>query len=295
MSHNPISPFRRSAQPPSPQQAVVNYYSSLESRVGYALLLKGRKHLGYYPEGRERLSLLQAQLLMEDLLAQRLALPPGARVLDAGCGEGRVAIHLAQECGLQITGVDLVDWAIKKAQAHAQRARIADRTTFLVTDYTTLGLPDNTFDGVYTMETLVHAQAYREALRQLHRVVKPHGRVALFEYSIAAEGNRPQELEPLGATILERSGLQGLPHFTHGAFPALLAQAGFGMITVEDVTIRVLPMLASFAAYARYPYRVIRLLGLERCWINTVAAAFWEASALQGAWRYNIITAVKLA
>jgi sterol 24-C-methyltransferase len=295
MSHRSMSHRRRSVQPPSPQQAVVNYYSSLESRVGYALLLKGRKHLGYYPEGRKRLSLLQAQLFMEDQLAQRLALPPGARVLDAGCGEGRVAIHLAQECGLQITGVDLVEWAIKKAQAHAQRARIADRTTFLVTDYIAIGFPDNTFDGVYTMETLVHVQAYREALRQLHRVLKPYGRVALFEYSIAAEGDRPQELESLGAMVVERSGLHGLPHFTHGAFPALLAQAGFGMIAVEDVTTRVLPMLATFAAYARYPYRVFRLLGLERRWINTVAAAFWEASARQEAWRYNIITAVKPA
>jgi hypothetical protein len=54
-------------------------------------------------------------------------------------------------------------------------------------------------------------------------------------------------------------------------------------------------MLATFAAYARYPYRVFRLLGLERRWINTVAAAFWEASARQEAWRYNIITAVKPA
>jgi sterol 24-C-methyltransferase len=283
MSRNPISFFRRTTQQPSPQRVVVNYYSSLESRVGYALLLKGRKHFGYYPAGQERLSLLHAQLLTEELLAQRLALPPGARALDAGCGEGQVAIHLAQEHGLQITGVDLVEWAIKKAQAHVQRARIADRTTFLVTDYTTLGFPDTSFDGVYTMETLVYVQAYREALRQLYRVLKPHGRVALFEYSIAAEGNRPRELERLGAMVLERSGMGGLPRFIDGSLHELLAQAGFGMIAVEDVTARVLPMLTTFAAYARFPYRVIRLLGVERRWINTVAGAFWEAFALQGA------------
>jgi cyclopropane fatty-acyl-phospholipid synthase-like methyltransferase len=69
---------------------VVGYYRSPESRLAYRLLLGGTKHFGYYPEGGGRLSMTAAMRRMEDKLGQTLALPPGARVLDAGCGEGAV-------------------------------------------------------------------------------------------------------------------------------------------------------------------------------------------------------------
>jgi sterol 24-C-methyltransferase len=73
---------------------VVGYYRSPESRLAYRLLLGGTKHFGYYPEGAGRLSMTAAMRRMEDELARTLALPPGSRALDAGCGEGDVAGRL---------------------------------------------------------------------------------------------------------------------------------------------------------------------------------------------------------
>ena len=76
---------------------VKNYFSSSESYWAYTFLLKGTKHFGFYPKGKENISIAKAQVLMEDKLAKKLNLSKGFLVLDAGCGEGNVAIHLAKK------------------------------------------------------------------------------------------------------------------------------------------------------------------------------------------------------
>lgn len=83
----------------SPQQKVKDYFNTLESRLGYAFILKGRKHFGYYPKGKENLTMLQAQELMEDKLAEKLQLKSDSLLLDAGCGEGKVAIYVSSQYG----------------------------------------------------------------------------------------------------------------------------------------------------------------------------------------------------
>jgi cyclopropane fatty-acyl-phospholipid synthase-like methyltransferase len=100
---------------------VVGYYRSPESRLAYRLLLGGTKHFGYYPEGGGRLSMTTAMRRMEDKLGQTLALPPGARVLDAGCGEGDVAVRLGTRFGLEVDGVDLLEANLRRARAKAAR------------------------------------------------------------------------------------------------------------------------------------------------------------------------------
>jgi tellurite methyltransferase len=52
-------------------------------------------------------------------------LPPGARVLDLGCGEGRDSVFFA-ECGFDVTGVDIARSGLSKAErlAHARRVRV---------------------------------------------------------------------------------------------------------------------------------------------------------------------------
>jgi ubiquinone/menaquinone biosynthesis C-methylase UbiE len=279
----------------TPQQIVGDYFNSLESRLGYALLLQGRKHFGYYPAGKEQISTLQAQLIMENQLAKRLALPGGSEVLDAGCGEGKVAIHLAQEWNLRVTGVDLLKWAIRNAWDNSRSDGMESRTSFKIMDYTELDFPDESFDGIYTMETLVHVPDYHEALCQLYRVLKPGGKAVLFEYSVSPEWDIPVALRDTWSMVIEQSGMHSLPHFSHGAFPRLLGTAGFVNIAVEDVTTHVLPMLDKFHSYARYPYQLIRAFGLQRRFINTVAGYISRELAETKAWRYNIISADKPA
>jgi hypothetical protein len=78
---------------------VRRYFESRESRWAYTLLLRGRKHFGYYPASAGRLSIVRAQELMEEQMAARLGADRDERVLDAGSGESVVAAYLAGRYG----------------------------------------------------------------------------------------------------------------------------------------------------------------------------------------------------
>jgi sterol 24-C-methyltransferase len=274
-----------------PQQQVIAYYRRLESRLGYTLLLGGTKHFGWYPPGSRRLSMRAAMTLMEDRLGDALDLPRGALVLDAGCGRGAVALRLATAFDLRVEGVDILPGDIRGARRRAARRGAADRTRFQVMDYRRLAFPDGHFDGAYTMETLVHAPDPTAVLGELHRVLRPGGRLALFEYSLAPRRQLTGRQRWVFDTIIAESAMHGLPGFVHGRFPALLHAAGFRDVTVEDVSERMLPMLRRLSQVFWAPYQLSRLLRAQRRLVNALAAV--EAYRHRAVWRYNIVTAAK--
>jgi 2-polyprenyl-3-methyl-5-hydroxy-6-metoxy-1,4-benzoquinol methylase len=59
---------------------------------------------------------------------RRFSVPPG-RALDAGCGNGKTAVWLAER-GFQVVGIDLSPAAISQARTRAERHGVADRTAF---------------------------------------------------------------------------------------------------------------------------------------------------------------------
>jgi SAM-dependent methyltransferase len=119
---------------------VVGYYRKPESRLTYRLL-GGTKHFGYYPAGSSGLSMASAMRLMEDRLGAALDLPSGSRVLDAGCGEGDVAVRLGTRFGLEVDGVDLLESNLRRARRKAARLGLTDTLRFHRLDYTTCRLP----------------------------------------------------------------------------------------------------------------------------------------------------------
>jgi len=274
-----------------PQQQVIDYYRRLESRLGYTLLLGGTKHFGWYPPGSERLPMRAALPLMEDRLGRALDLPRGALVLDAGCGRGAVALRMATAFGLRVEGVDILAGDIHRARREAARRGTVDRTHFQVMDYQSLAFPDGHFDGAYTMETLVHAPDSAAVLGELHRVLRPGGRLALFEYSMAPRQELSERQRWVFDTIIAESAMHGLPGFVHGRFPALLHAAGFRDVTVEDVSERMLPMLRRLSQIFWVPYQLSRLLRVQRRLVNALAAV--EAYRHRAVWRYNIVAAGK--
>lgn len=275
-------------------QKVIKYFNTVESKWGYTLLLKGTKHFGFYPKGKEKISMSDAQKLMEDKLAEKLDLPANSLVLDAGSGEGNVAINLAEKYGLHIYGVDLLDFAVSNALSKSKKLNLQDKVKFKVGDYTKLDFHDKTFDGVYTMETLVHVPDYKKALKEFYRVLKPNGKLVLFEYSVASRSScTPKELE-IADMINQEGAMHSLPHFIHGKFPQILSGVGFKNITVENATTHVIPMLKIFYLIAYVPYIFIKFLGLQRKFINaTSAVEGYRIIRNADVWRYNIISAVK--
>jgi sterol 24-C-methyltransferase len=276
-------------------QPVPRYYRTFESRLGYRWL-KGVKHFGYYPDGSPTVPMLEAQLQMNEQLAKTLALSAGAQVLDAGCGEGGVALYLASKHDLNVTGIDILDFNIAHAKHNAKKQGVGQRVTFQVGDYTKLPFKDETFDAIYTMETLVHAPDYEQALREFLRVLKPGGRLVHFEYSLLPQEQvTTKEDRQAFKEIRKVNELAYMPSFNkfeHGVLVAKLRTLGMQNVAERDITKNMLPMVDIFYKRAKVPYTVVKSLGLQDHFVNAMSAVvLHEHTKL---FRYNIVMADKL-
>lgn len=246
------------------------------------------KHFGYYPEGSSKISMRDAMRNMMDKVGEALHLPKGSRVLDAGCGEGATAEYLAEKYGLDIEGVDLLDFNIQRAKL---RMRPNINLQFQVGDYSKLNYSDNYFDGIYTLETFVHSPDYAKTLKEFRRVLKKDGKLVLFEYSMPDKKAMSEREAWVFETISEGSAMHSFPHFTHGSFPEVLTNARFKSIEVKDITARMVPMLRRFWMMGIIPYQVVKLFGKEKKFVNTTSGV--ELYKHRDKFRYNIVTALK--
>jgi len=125
-------------------------------------------------QSEERLWWFRGMRRIFDLLQERYcASPAGARILEAGCGTGFEAARLTRRLGWRIVPVDLSDVAAKAA-----RSRGLDVTS---ANIVSLPFPDAAFDGLLSLDVLVHLEAAQQAaaLREFHRVLRPGGWLAL--------------------------------------------------------------------------------------------------------------------
>jgi len=80
-------------------------------------------------------TLEQAQLAKKRHIAAKLALKPGMKVLDIGCGWGGMALYLARTAGVDVTGITLSVEQHKVATERAAQAGLSDRVRFVLRDY----------------------------------------------------------------------------------------------------------------------------------------------------------------
>ncbi len=129
-------------------------------------------------------TLEEAQRAKHALVAAKLGLAPGQRVLDVGCGWGAFALYAAREHGVEVLGVTL-----SREQAELARARVADaglagRVEIRVADYR--DLRGEQFDAVASIGMVEHVGEARidEYARKLASLLRPGG--VLLNHGIAA-------------------------------------------------------------------------------------------------------------
>ena len=104
----------------------------------------------------------------------------GQRLLDVGCGPGTITVDLAAHVAPgQVIGVDTSAEVLERARRHA--AELGAPVSFQVGDVYALDFPDASFDVVHAHEVLQHLTDPVAALREMRRVTRPGGVVALRE------------------------------------------------------------------------------------------------------------------
>ncbi len=134
--------------------------------VGGAAMLEDRAGLAGYGD-------------MFSVLLRRMAIPPGARVLEVGCGTAALSRSLLRaHPDLEITGVDINGYLLREAAAIARSERIRignagpGSLSLASGDATDLPLPDAAFDAVYSVTVLEECDG-DAALAEMVRVARP--------------------------------------------------------------------------------------------------------------------------
>jgi len=160
-----------------------------------------------------------------ELVCRKLALVPGLRLLDVGCGWGSLAIHAAREHGVHVVGVTLSQEQAAYARKRVADQGLTDRVEIRVQDYR--DVTDGPFDAVSSVGMAEHvgSEQYLTYARDLYGLLKPGGR--LLNHQIARRPHTDEgaysldgfidayvfpdgELAPIGTTVtqLERAGFE---------------------------------------------------------------------------------------
>jgi tocopherol O-methyltransferase len=186
-------------------------------------------HHGYW-EADETPAAAQVQLV--ERLAERAAVPSGARVLDIGCGFGASSLWLARHRACQVTGLTISPVQARRAAKQARAAGLANRARFLVHDANHLDMPPASFDVVWVIECSEHLHDKARFIDACARVLRPGGRLALCAWLDAASGRA--EDARLVAEVCRGMLCPSLASVAE--YTGWMRAAGFVDIVAEDIT-----------------------------------------------------------
>ena len=116
-------------------------------------------------------------------LVGELRLPPEARVLDLGCGDGRHAPALAERFAVTVLGIDPVDRHLEEARdAARRRPDLAGRVSFERGVAEAIPTPDASVDLVWCRDVLYHVPALELAYAECRRVLRDSGRIVVYQW-----------------------------------------------------------------------------------------------------------------
>jgi cyclopropane-fatty-acyl-phospholipid synthase len=148
----------------------------------------------YFPQ--QNTTLEEAQIAKMDLVCRKLWLKPGETVVEAGCGWGALAIHMAKYYGVYVKAFNISHEQIEFARARAKREGLSSRIEFVEDDYRNISGHYDAFVSIGMLEHL-GASYYPRFARVIHNSIGNYGRGLLHFIG----RNHPQ---PLSAWIRKR-------------------------------------------------------------------------------------------
>jgi tocopherol O-methyltransferase len=278
-------------QPDLPR--IRDYYD--ETWVDYRMLWLNSQnnaiHFGYWDERTRSHS--ESLLNMNYMLASKIGIRPGLRILDAGCGIGGSSIWLAKTFDVEVVGITPVASQVERARHFAKKQGITHQVSFEQQDYTYTTFPQASFDVIWGMESLCHAPDKQLVLAESRRLLRPGGRLGIVEYM------RTNRLLVANDEALLHSWLSGwaIPDIaTSHEWLGWAQEVGFHDMQLANITSNVRPSLQRLyrlAILVRPGASILYALGLRsRTQHGNMRGAFDQHHALQrGLWFYALLTA----
>ncbi len=165
---------------------------------------------------------------------EQLAVDANETILEIGCGHGRTLARIAQATRGFVAGIDPSQVMVRLTRRRLSREIAAGRAEISLGTSRALPHPDARFDAALAVHVLYFWTDAIAELREIHRVLRPGGRVLL--------GYRPRDAEALAALPATVYSLR-----TIDEVEGLLAQAGFAAIRSTDRSIGRSPFVCTEA------------------------------------------------
>ena len=119
---------------------------------------------------------------VRDRVLDGARLEDGARLLDVGAGDGLIAFGALERGAAKVVFTDVSEDLLEHARGLAAELGVLDRCQFVHASADDLSAFEaGSFDAVTTRSVLIYVERKREALAEFHRVLRPGGRISLFE------------------------------------------------------------------------------------------------------------------
>jgi cyclopropane-fatty-acyl-phospholipid synthase len=178
-------------------------------------------------------TLEDAQRAKLDLVARKLGLAPGMRVLDVGCGWGSFVIHAAREYGVTAVGVTLSQEQATFAQEAVAAAGLSDQVEIRVQDYR--DVTDGPYDAIASIGMAEHVGLSRlsEYASDLYALLAPGGR--LLNHAISRRPGPPGDPKGDRTSFIDRYVFPDGELHPMATMVDRLESAGFEVRDVESL------------------------------------------------------------
>jgi cyclopropane-fatty-acyl-phospholipid synthase len=178
----------------------------------------------YYPTESE--SLEEAQVAKLDYVCRKLRLRPGDRVVEAGCGWGALALHMARHYGASVKAFNISHQQIAYARERARREGLDNRVEFIEDDFRNINGEFDVFASVGMLEHVGIAN-YGQLGEIIGRVLTPAGRGLI--HSIGRDRPRPIN------SWIDRRIFPGAQPPSIGEMMGLFESGDFSVLDVENL------------------------------------------------------------
>jgi len=209
-----------------------------------------------------RMTLEAAQHAKFDLVSRKLRLQPGESVVEAGCGWGTLALHMARKYGVHVKAFNVSREQLAYARDRSKREGMTDQVEFIDDDYRNVRGAYDAFVSVGMLEHvgLHHYQSLSEVLR---RVVRRHGGRGLLHF-IGRDAPRP-----LNAWTRRRIFPGAYAPTLAEVATRVLAPSGMSILDVENLRLHYARTLAHWRARFKNAEEQVRArygANFERAW-----------------------------
>ncbi len=216
------------------KKRIIDFYSVLN-----LLCSIGQIEKMYIPPAMDLSKSISAnQKLFEQKMSRDLAIGQGSKVLDIGCGRGRIATYMATISNADVTGMNIDGTQLESARQFLLGKSLSERCRFQQADLNDFPFPfpDASFDAIYNVGAFTYSKDLKKIFREISRLLKPGGKFASLDWIRLPNYD---SANPHHADLLRRIkplvGAIGTPSMEE--YTGALQEAGLRLLINENASI----------------------------------------------------------